>query len=278
MGALLADAGRLGAYLEAGHPLVWNRARGVSAEVDALAAALGEALGAHVWPNVYATGTAGTPLDVHFDSHEVIAVQCVGHMEWTISAVRGDRPLDCAEMEPAVAAAQRGRRDEAAARPLLRFSVGPGSVVYVPRGQFHNASTPAGRSLHVTFGIRPLAGFDDGEAPRRARRSPEPGASGSSSRPPPPIPAGSAPPRSSPRPSRVSPAARLADRDRAARRPGAARGSIAARGLTLVGRVPAAATDPFTDDGGMSFGAKCCYELRARGRSGRPQAWIMCPH
>lgn len=157
---LLADPARLRAYLDAGHPIVWNRARGVSPTVDALAGALAEALGAHVWPNVYATGTAGTPFDVHFDSHEVIAVHCQGQKEWTISAVRVDRPLDAAEMEPAVLAAQRGRRDEAAARPRMRFTVDPGDVVYVPRGQFHNAETVEGRSLHVTFGIRQLTGFD----------------------------------------------------------------------------------------------------------------------
>jgi ribosomal protein L16 Arg81 hydroxylase len=158
--ALLADPASLGAYLAAGHPIVWNRARGVSPAVDALAAALAEALGAHVWPNVYATGAAGTPFDVHFDSHEVIAVHCEGQKEWTVSAVRVDRPIDAAEMEPAVLAAQRERRDEAAARPKLRFTVDPGDVVYIPRGQFHNAVTTAGRSLHVTFGIRQLTGFD----------------------------------------------------------------------------------------------------------------------
>jgi bifunctional lysine-specific demethylase and histidyl-hydroxylase NO66 len=160
LGALLRDPALLEGYLAAGHPLVWNRARGVAPAVDALASALAEALGAHVWPNVYATGAAGTPFATHFDSHEVIAVHCEGHKEWTISAVRVDRPLDAAAMEPAVRAALEGRRDEAEARPLLRFTVGPGSVVYVPRGQFHNAATLEGRSLHVTFGIRQLTGVD----------------------------------------------------------------------------------------------------------------------
>ncbi len=75
---LVADEAAMRAYLEAGHPLVWNRARGVSPAVDALAALLAEAFGARVWPNVYATGTAGTPFDVHFDAHEVIAIQCEG--------------------------------------------------------------------------------------------------------------------------------------------------------------------------------------------------------
>ena len=157
---LLADAERLRAYLEAGHPLVWNRARGVAAGVDALAALLGKALGAHVWPNIYATGTAGTPFDVHFDAHEVIAIQCEGEKEWSISEVRVDRPIDAAEMESAVRAALRTRRDEAAARTLCTFTVQPGDLVYIPRGQFHNAAATTDRSLHVTFGIRLPTGFE----------------------------------------------------------------------------------------------------------------------
>ena len=108
VGALLRDRGLLRAYVDQGHPLVWNRARGVFPEVDELAAALGESLGAHVWPNVYATGPAGAPFELHFDSHEVIAVHCEGDKEWLVSSVRVDRPLDAAEMEPAVRAALQG--------------------------------------------------------------------------------------------------------------------------------------------------------------------------
>lgn len=160
VGALLRDPVLLRAYVDEGHPLVWNRARGAFPEVDALAAALGEALGAQVWPNVYATGPAGTPFDTHFDSHEVLAVHCEGEKEWQISRVRVDRPLDAAEMEPTVRAALVARRDEAASLPALRFTVAPGDVVYIPRGQFHEARTRAGRSLHVTFGVRQLTGYD----------------------------------------------------------------------------------------------------------------------
>jgi hypothetical protein len=158
--ALLADPALLHAYVDAGHPIVWNRARGVSPAIDALAAALSDTFGAQVWPNVYATGAAGTPFEMHFDAHEVLAVHCAGEKTWQISAVRVDRPLDAAEMEPSLAAALAARRDEAIARPLLAIAAAPGDVIYIPRGQFHNAATPRGRSLHVTFGIRQLAGFD----------------------------------------------------------------------------------------------------------------------
>jgi ribosomal protein L16 Arg81 hydroxylase len=121
---------------------------------------LSRALGAHVWPNVYATGASGTPLDFHFDLHEVFALQCEGCKEWRVSKLRIDRPLD----HPALAARVRqtlaDRRAEAMAETLLTFTAEPGDLLYLPRGQFHNARTASGRSLHVTFGIAPLSGID----------------------------------------------------------------------------------------------------------------------
>jgi lysine-specific demethylase/histidyl-hydroxylase NO66 len=162
--ALFAEPALLDGYLDAGHPLVWNQARGVFPEVDALAAGLAEALGAQVWPNVYATGTAGTPFGVHFDGHEVLAVQCAGRKRWWLSEVRVDRPLDTGAMEAAVRHTQRTRREEALSRPLAELIAEPGDVVYVPRGQFHDAHAEGGRSLHVTFGVRLPTGFDALEA------------------------------------------------------------------------------------------------------------------
>jgi len=159
-GALLSDANLLREYLDAGHPLVWNRARGISAKIDAVSALLAQTFGGHVWPNVYATGAAGTPFDMHFDAHEVIAIHCAGEKNWDLSRVRVDRPIEAVEMESAITHALRARRDDAMANVVDTFTVCPGDLVYIPRGQFHNARTLTGRSLHVTFGIELPTGFD----------------------------------------------------------------------------------------------------------------------
>ncbi len=157
---LLSDVSLLTEYLETGHPLVWNRARGISDRIDAMSAFLAETFGAHVWPNVYATGSAGTPFDMHFDAHEVIAIHCAGQKTWEISRVRVDRPIEASEMAPSIGHVLRGRREEAEANIADSFVVQAGDLVYVPRGQFHNARTIEGRSLHVTFGIELPTGFD----------------------------------------------------------------------------------------------------------------------
>jgi hypothetical protein len=156
------------AYIESGHPLVWNGARGATQALDALAEDLAGAFEAHVWPNIYATGEAGTALDMHFDPHEVLAIQCEGRKEWTISAVRVSYPLDLPELKPAIQRALELRRDEAMAETLMTFTVEPGDVVYIPRGQFHNARAVGGRSLHVTFAISPASGVDVVQALRHA--------------------------------------------------------------------------------------------------------------
>lgn len=153
---IVADGGALAAYLAAGHPLVWSRARRVFPAVDALGEAMARVLGARVWPNVYVTGTAGTPFEMHFDAHEVIAVHCEGAKEWTVSDVRADRPTDD-DPQPEV---MEQRRGEAEGSVAARFVVGTGDVVYVPRGVFHNARAVGGTSVHVTFGIRGLTGHD----------------------------------------------------------------------------------------------------------------------
>lgn len=157
---LLSNVSVLTQYLDAGHPLVWNRARGISARIDAMSALLAETFGGHVWPNVYSTGSAGTPFDMHFDAHEVIAIHCAGHKTWDISQVRVDRPIEAIEMASSIGHALQARRDEAEARIAESFAVEPGDLVYIPRGQFHNARTVDGRSLHVTFGIELPTGFD----------------------------------------------------------------------------------------------------------------------
>ncbi|MBK8258440.1 MAG: cupin-like domain-containing protein [Polyangiaceae bacterium] len=158
--ALVESSTDLEKYLNDGHPLVWNRAHGASSAVDELTGLLAETFGAHVWPNVYSTGTAGTPFQMHFDAHEVIAVHCEGEKEWTISSVRVDRPLDTSEMEDAVKTALVARREEAEQNVAMTFTSRPGDVVYIPRGLFHNARSLNGRSLHVTFGLELPTGFE----------------------------------------------------------------------------------------------------------------------
>ncbi|MBI4906135.1 MAG: cupin-like domain-containing protein [Acidobacteria bacterium] len=150
----------LRAYLDAGQPVMWNAARGATAALDALTEEMKEAFGASVWPNVYWTGSAVKPFEAHFDAHDVLAVQCEGEKEWLVSKLRVNCPLDTPAFAPAVRQALEERRAEALANAHMTVVTQPGDVLYIPRGQFHDARTPRGRSLHVTFAITPPTAMD----------------------------------------------------------------------------------------------------------------------
>ena len=147
-------------YLRAGFPLVWSVARGASVLIDELCAGFGELFAAKVWPNIYATGPAATPFDMHFDRHEVIAVQCEGTKTWQISETRVNRPLEGPEMADWVAQALHTGRPTAARNIAMQVTTRPGDALYIPRGQFHHAWAADSVSLHVTFAIEPTSGYD----------------------------------------------------------------------------------------------------------------------
>ena len=165
-GRLLVDDAELAGevdvwrYVEAGRPIVWNGARGATPALDVLTDELARAFAASVWANVYSTGTAAKPFDVHFDLHDVLAVQCEGEKEWFVSKVRVNCPLDVPALAPTIRRALTERREEALAEPLMTVVTRPGDVLYIPRGQFHDTQTPTGRSLHVTLAIAPPTGID----------------------------------------------------------------------------------------------------------------------
>jgi ribosomal protein L16 Arg81 hydroxylase len=77
-----------------------------------------------------------------------------------VSRVRLNCPLDVPALAPTIRRALEERRAEAQAEPLMTVVTEPGDVLYIPRGQFHDARTPEGRSLHVTFAIAPPTGID----------------------------------------------------------------------------------------------------------------------
>ncbi len=66
------------AYLDRGQPVVWISAHSASAALDALVSEMSQAFCASVWPNIYSTGPARKPFDIHFDAHDVLVVQLEG--------------------------------------------------------------------------------------------------------------------------------------------------------------------------------------------------------
>lgn len=94
--------------------------------------------------NAYVTPPESTGFVPHYDPHDVLVLQIEGSKTWHLS--------DAA----AVAPHEIQRRKGVGADGLTSSTdvcLGPGDVLYLPRGQIHSAETRSERSVHLTIGL-----------------------------------------------------------------------------------------------------------------------------
>jgi lysine-specific demethylase/histidyl-hydroxylase NO66 len=105
--------------------------------------------------NAYLTPPGSRGFSTHYDTHDVFVFQVDGTKRWRIHEPVLTDPIE--------QQAWGGRADEVAAtadgEPALDVTLAPGDALYLPRGWLHSAEAQAGRSLHLTFGIRSLTRY-----------------------------------------------------------------------------------------------------------------------
>ncbi|MFD0403645.1 cupin domain-containing protein [Kitasatospora sp. NPDC127121] len=97
--------------------------------------------------NVYLTpGGQARGFDPHYDSHDVIVMQAYGSKRWRLYGAPYALPLE-------------GQRyDHSGEVPEVEeeFDLQPGSLLYLPRGTIHAATSNDAASMHLTFGVHPV--------------------------------------------------------------------------------------------------------------------------
>jgi bifunctional lysine-specific demethylase and histidyl-hydroxylase NO66 len=150
-----ADPAKVKALLGLGASLIANHFHRVCPEVAAVADLLEREFAARVAANVYCSFKGVQAFGTHFDLHDVFALQVEGEKTWRIYEARADAPVvplpPGDEIEKWLTAS-RGRL-------LFEADMKPGEILYLPRGQYHDALTGAQASLHVTFGVSPATGL-----------------------------------------------------------------------------------------------------------------------
>jgi len=143
------------ALLDLGASLIANHLHRVCPEVAAVAYMLEREFAARVAANVYCSFKGVQAFQTHFDLHDVFAVQAEGEKCWRVYETRADTPVNPLppgdEVEKWLTAS-RGRL-------LFEANMKPGDILYLPRGQYHDALTGAQASLHITFGVSPATGL-----------------------------------------------------------------------------------------------------------------------
>jgi ribosomal protein L16 Arg81 hydroxylase len=146
---------KLEALTALGASLVANHLHRVSPEVGAVVAMLEREFAARAFANVYCSFKGVQAFQTHFDLHDVFAVQAEGEKTWHVYESRADTPVNPVppgdEWEKWLV--------ESRGRLLFEARMEPGDILYLPRGQYHDAITGDAASLHVTFGVAPATGL-----------------------------------------------------------------------------------------------------------------------
>jgi ribosomal protein L16 Arg81 hydroxylase len=131
----------------AGATIVMNHLDESIPRVRALCSTLESELGILVQANLYLTPPSAQGFPIHYDSHDVIVVQCEGRKHW--------RLYDPVKPIPLPMRGERFVAGSVAVGPLREeFVLEPGDAIYVPRGTLHDAVADGdGISLHVTVGF-----------------------------------------------------------------------------------------------------------------------------
>ena len=153
------DAATVRAQLDHGASLVLNdidmAAPGL-AGVATVAQALEEALESKVQANLYSSPRERQAFASHYDTHDVFAVHVEGEKLWRIYEGRIDNPVE----HPTFKSQTRAFHEQAKGKVALEVVMKPGDLLYLPRGQYHDAVALSERTIHIAFGAVGVIGLD----------------------------------------------------------------------------------------------------------------------
>lgn len=130
--------------LQSGSTLIIDRCQAFFNKVMTATNYLNEKLQCRSGANLYCAWSSIPSFGIHFDNHDVIAVQIEGSKTWDIYPPTLIYPLQtdkCFELNPPTG------------KPLMSVTVSPGQAIYLPAGYWHNVSTESERSLHISFTV-----------------------------------------------------------------------------------------------------------------------------
>jgi hypothetical protein len=106
--------------------------------------------------NLYYSQKDHQAFPVHYDVHDVFAIQVGGTKHWQVFEKGAEHPIN----HPRFTSTRLSNPENLQNSPILDFEFEPGDIVYIPSGYFHHATCRKGRSLHLSFGLVEMIGLD----------------------------------------------------------------------------------------------------------------------
>lgn len=150
------DSERVKDMLRRGASLLLNEIETLHPGTLAVVETIRQTLGAKVSANLYCSWQERQAFDSHYDRHDVYVLHVHGEKSWRVYEGRADNPIEHAAFYNIPQADYDRMKGKVALEPVVR----PGDLLYLPRGQFHDALATSEASVHVTFACSEPTGLD----------------------------------------------------------------------------------------------------------------------
>jgi len=150
------DPDRVTELLNRGASLVCNDIARLQPGLAAIETALEAAFYSRVQANLYCSWQAHQAFNSHFDTHDVFAIHIDGEKRWQIYEGRSDYPI----ADKRFKTIPQEEHDAAKGAVAQDLMMRPGDVLYLPRGLYHDALAVTGSSLHITYGVTRVIGYN----------------------------------------------------------------------------------------------------------------------
>lgn len=151
-----AQPARVHALVRQGASLLLNDIDTLTPGLREVADLLERALGAKAQINLYCSWRERQAFPSHFDTHDVFALHIAGAKRWTVYRGRADQPVD----HPAWKTLGQTHHDRAKGDVLMAVDLEPGDILYLPRGQYHDALATGDTAIHLAVGVNEPLGLD----------------------------------------------------------------------------------------------------------------------
>ena len=153
---LRPDPDKVQDYLRRGATLIANDIDHLNRGMTAFAHMMEQALGGMVQGNLYLSSRRRQGFAAHFDTHDVYAVHVEGTKTWHVYEGRAADPIAHAMFR----SYGQEHHDKAKGELLMDVHMEPGDLLYLPRGQYHDAIADEGGAVHIAFGLTYPIGLD----------------------------------------------------------------------------------------------------------------------
>jgi bifunctional lysine-specific demethylase and histidyl-hydroxylase MINA len=150
------DFNKVRALIRQGASLVLNEIETLTPGMKRIAEILGRTPGGKVQANLYCSWQKHQAFDVHYDTHDVFAMQVSGEKAWRIYQRHFKDPIN----HPAFKMRDTAFHHANKGPLLMEFTMRPGDLVYIPRGFYHEALAESDSTVHMSFSIVSMIGLD----------------------------------------------------------------------------------------------------------------------